>query len=90
MDSVTNSFSPNAGSMPPELVGRDGVLEDARILLGRTQLRRSAQSLLMTGLRGVARASLIRKGMIYSPAHGSLAFTVPLFGEYIKRVMPTL
>jgi hypothetical protein len=33
------------------------------------------------------RASLIRKGMIYSQSHGDIDFTVPLFGDYIKRVM---
>lgn len=32
------------------------------------------------------RSSLIRKGMIYSPAHGDTAFTVPMFDEYLKRV----
>jgi hypothetical protein len=34
------------------------------------------------------RASLIKKGMIYSPSHGDTAFTVPLFDEFLKRVMP--
>lgn len=34
------------------------------------------------------RSSLIKKGMIYSPMHGSVAYTVPMFGEYMKRVMP--
>lgn len=32
------------------------------------------------------RSSLIRKGMVFSPAHGDTAFTVPLFDEYLKRV----
>ena len=36
------------------------------------------------------RATLISKGMIYSPSHGDNHFTVPLFGEYMKRVMPVL
>jgi hypothetical protein len=36
---------------------------------------------------GPARAALIKKGMIYSPEHGDLAFTVPLFGGFMKRVM---
>ena len=31
------------------------------------------------------RAKLIDKGMIYAPARGELAFTVPLFGDYIRR-----
>ncbi len=34
------------------------------------------------------RNSLIAKGMIYSPAHGDTAFTVPLFDDFLKRVMP--
>jgi len=34
------------------------------------------------------RSALIAKGMVYSPAHGDTAFTVPLFGEYLRRVMP--
>jgi hypothetical protein len=36
---------------------------------------------------GPLRQSLITKGMIYSPAHGDTAFTVPLFAEYMKRTM---
>lgn len=34
------------------------------------------------------RSGLIVKGMIYSPAHGDTAFTVPLFDEYLRRAMP--
>lgn len=34
------------------------------------------------------RALLIKKGMIWSPAHGETAFTVPLFHEFMKRAMP--
>ena len=36
------------------------------------------------------RSKLIDKGMIYSPAHGDTAFTVPLFDQYMKRVMPQM
>jgi hypothetical protein len=38
---------------------------------------------------GPARAQLIKKGMIYSPAYGEMAFTVPLFDEFMLRAMPT-
>jgi AAA ATPase-like protein len=31
------------------------------------------------------RSGLIKKGMIYSPAHGDTAFTVPLFDEFLRR-----
>jgi hypothetical protein len=39
---------------------------------------------------GPVRAKLIKKGMVYSPAHGDVAFTVPLFDEFMRRTMPTL
>jgi hypothetical protein len=34
------------------------------------------------------RSGLIQKGMIYSPAHGDTAFTVPLFDEFLRRAVP--
>lgn len=34
------------------------------------------------------RSKLIKKGMIYSPAHGLLNFTVPLFDEFTRRAIP--
>jgi len=66
MDKIANPFSPNAGSRPPELAGRDAVFEDVRVFLGRLPLCRSVQSILFTG-------------------HGLVAFTVPLFNEFLRR-----
>ncbi len=37
---------------------------------------------------GPLRASLIAKGMIWSPSHGDTAFTVPLFDEFMRRIVP--
>jgi AAA ATPase-like protein len=37
---------------------------------------------------GPVRSSLIAKGMIWSPSHGDTAFTVPLFDEFMRRIMP--
>jgi glycine/D-amino acid oxidase-like deaminating enzyme len=34
---------------------------------------------------GPRRAQIISKGMIYSPSHGDIAFTVPMFNEYLIR-----
>jgi hypothetical protein len=45
-------------------------------------LRREVTSLAPT------RSSLITKGMVWSPSHGETAFTVPLFDEFMIRVMP--
>lgn len=46
------------------------------------QLQRKVTSL------GPTRAQLIDKGMVWSPSHGDTAFTVPLFDEFMKRIMP--
>jgi MoxR-like ATPase len=61
MDPIMNPFSPGAGSPPPELAGRDGVLEQVRILLGRVKLKRPEKSLLLTGLRGVGKTVLLNE-----------------------------
>lgn len=45
------------------------------------QLKRTVQSF------GPTRSNLILKGMIWSPTHGDTAFTVPLFDEFMKRIM---
>jgi hypothetical protein len=37
---------------------------------------------------GMVRSSLINKGMVWSPSHGDTAFTVPLFDQFMIRVMP--
>jgi hypothetical protein len=52
---------------------------DIADILGETQ-----QSL------GPRRAQLINKGMLYSPAHGDIAFTVPLFDDYLRRTFKEL
>jgi len=46
------------------------------------ELGRDVRSLAPT------RGKLIAKGMAYSPSHGDTAFTVPLFDEFMRRVMP--
>jgi hypothetical protein len=61
MNPILNPFSPGAGSPPPELVGREGVLEQARVLLGRTKLKRPEKSILLTGLRGVGKTVLLNE-----------------------------
>ena len=37
---------------------------------------------------GPVRAKMIKEGMIYSPAHGWLNFTVPLFDGFLRRIIP--
>ena len=37
---------------------------------------------------GPVRSKMIEKGMVWSPSHGDTAFTVPLFDEFMLRIMP--
>lgn len=61
MDKIRNPFSPGAGSPPPELAGREGILDQARVLFGRAMAQRPEKSLLLTGLRGVGKTVLLNE-----------------------------
>jgi hypothetical protein len=61
MDKIHNPFSPGAGSPPPELAGRERILDQARVLFGRVQAKRPEKSLLLTGLRGVGKTVLLNE-----------------------------
>ena len=45
-------------------------------------------SIALRPLMAPLRSGLIAKGMIWSPSHGDTAFTVPLFDQFMKRIMP--
>jgi type II secretory pathway predicted ATPase ExeA len=59
MDPVRNPFAPGAGTPPPELAGRDNLLELVRIALERARRGLPARSALMVGLRGVGKTVLL-------------------------------
>ena len=61
MDPLQNPFSPGAGNPPPELVGRDDLLKEAAIALGRIKRGRYEQSLMLVGLRGVGKTVLLNR-----------------------------
>lgn len=61
MDRIKNPFSPGAGSPPPELAGRETIIEQAEVLLGRVRAHRPEKSLLLTGLRGVGKTVLLNE-----------------------------
>ncbi|MCY4155545.1 MAG: ATP-binding protein [Gammaproteobacteria bacterium] len=61
MDPVRNPYTPGAGAPPPQLAGRDELLERMRIVLERTRLGRPVRSLLLVGLRGVGKTVLLDK-----------------------------
>lgn len=61
MDPVRNPYVPGAGAQPPELTGRDDLLERARIALERVALHRTAKSFIAVGLRGVGKTVLLNR-----------------------------
>lgn len=61
MDPVRNPFAPGAGSQPPELAGREQIIESAEIALQRILRGRPAQSQMLLGLRGVGKTVLLNK-----------------------------
>jgi len=61
MDPKINPFAPGAGSQPPDLAGRDQILESADISLDRIRNRRASKSLILVGLRGVGKTVLLNR-----------------------------
>ncbi len=59
MNPVNNPFAPGAGTPPPELAGRDALLESLRVALERTRIGRPAKSAMLVGLRGVGKTVLL-------------------------------
>lgn len=73
MDRARNPFSPGAGTQPPELTGRSGVLDEAAITLQRIKSRRHDRSSLLVGLRGVGKTVLLNRIQAAAEANGYLA-----------------
>jgi DNA transposition AAA+ family ATPase len=61
MDPVLNPYSPGAGRPPGALVGRDGQRERWRISLDRVEAGRTAQPVVLYGLRGVGKTVLLTR-----------------------------
>ena len=59
MDPVRNPFAPGAGTRPPELAGRDELVERAAVALDRIALGRPARSFILYGLRGTGKTVLL-------------------------------
>jgi len=76
MDPVDNPYAPGAGTPPPELAGRDELLERVRVALERIRIGSPAQSVLMVGLRGVGKTVLLET--MREAAEGARMCTIKL------------
>jgi AAA+ ATPase superfamily predicted ATPase len=87
MDPRKNPYAPGAGSKPPELAGRDCLIESAAIALDRIREGRSARSLVLYGLRGVGKTVLLNKIRLDAEARG---FATVLIESPEGRSLPSI
>lgn len=87
MDPRTNPYAPGAGSPPPELAGRDRVIETAAIALDRMRQGLVARSVMLVGLRGVGKTVLLNR--LYREAE-QRGFATVLLEAPEKRSLPAL
>lgn len=76
MDPRRNPYAPGAGTPPPELAGRDDVIEKADIALFRIRNGKPARSVVFYGLRGVGKTVLLTKIRQDATAEGIQAVTI--------------
>ena len=87
MDPRTNPYAPGAGAPPPELAGRDAIIENAAIALHRIRAGLVARSLLLIGLRGVGKTVLLNRIRNDAEAEGCATM---LLEAPEKRSLPAL
>jgi len=61
MDRRKNPYAPGAGLQPPELAGRDKLLEEAGIDMDRVLDARPTKGMMLLGLRGVGKTVLLNR-----------------------------
>lgn len=96
MNEILNPFVPGAGAQPPELSGRDGFLESAKVLIARTVSKRYGKSFIAVGLRGVGKTVLLNRvrqeaesqgcRVIYAEAHEDKPLPL-LLTPHLRRVL---
>jgi hypothetical protein len=74
MDPISNPYTPNAGSRPQALAGRDQELEQFRVLVGRLKRGATEQSMVIRGLRGVGKTVLLNAFEDRAESEGFLTF----------------
>lgn len=88
MDKELNPFAPGAGTPPPELAGREDLLENVKVLLARVKQGRPAKSMLFIGLRGVGKTVLLNH--VQKTAEESYQYRTILIEAPENRRLPEL
>lgn len=76
MDPRKNPYAPGAGYPPPELAGRDDIIERAAVALDRIRDGRAARSFILYGLRGVGKTVLLNRVRVDAEARAFASVTI--------------
>jgi hypothetical protein len=76
VDPTRNPFAPGAGARPPELAGRESIIEAANVAMQRIRSGRQEKSQMLLGLRGVGKTVLLNRLAQLAEDMGSIV--VPL------------
>lgn len=74
MDPIANPYTPNAGSRPPELAGRESEIDQFGILVARLKRGATEQSMIVRGLRGVGKTVLLNAFEDQAESEGFLTY----------------
>ena len=100
MNPTYNPFAPGAGTRPPELAGRDDILNDVQTSYIKAGRGLPSRSFMLTGLRGVGKTVLLNEiariadesgrvitSTIESPEKERLAdLLYPLMGKVLRQL----
>ena len=99
MDPTRNPFAPGAGARPPELAGRESIIEAANVAMQRIRRGRQEKSQMLLGLRGVGKTVLLNRLAQLAEDMGSIvvpleapegqrlaAFLAPAFKSVLLRL----
>jgi hypothetical protein len=96
VDPVRNPFAPGAGSNPPELAGREAIIEDARVAIERALLCKPSRSQMFLGLHGVGKTVLLNTVENMATDRGHLTTSIeapekkPLGEQLLPRIHQVL
>lgn len=92
MNPVDNPFSPGAGTRPPELAGRDDILNSARTTMQRIIAGRHSRSQMLLGLRGVGKTVLLNEIQNIAEEAGlrTAKIEAPENKKFLEKLVPQI
>lgn len=92
MDRRNNPYAPGAGLQPPELAGRDKLIEEATIDMDRVLDARPTKGMMLLGLRGVGKTVLLNRlhGMAEEKGFRTAKVEAPEGGMLPQLLAPEL